>query len=85
MIGSPPEMVVVEFEIGFFHFWLAVNGATSEIEKGTDPQLLVPILRQELNQALDTMVSWRMARQHRDLSSSILRPPIVLPVEIGRT
>jgi hypothetical protein len=59
-------LVVVEFEIGFFHFWLAVHRATSEIEKGTNPQRVVPMLPQELNQALDTIVSWRMARQHRD-------------------
>jgi hypothetical protein len=31
-----------------------------------EPQRVVPMLRQELNQALDTMVSWRIARQHRD-------------------
>jgi hypothetical protein len=38
MIGSSPELV--EFEIGIYHFWLAVNDATSEIEKGTDPPKL---------------------------------------------
>jgi hypothetical protein len=64
MIGSSPELV--EFEIGIYHFWLAVHRATSEIEKGSDPQRVVPILRKDLKQALDTIVVWRMARQRRD-------------------
>jgi hypothetical protein len=35
--------------------WLAVSKATSQVEKGTDPHVVTPILRQELNQALNTM------------------------------
>jgi hypothetical protein len=64
MSDSPPELVLVEFEIRFFHFWLVVNDATSQIERGIDHQLVV--LRQELNQALDAIVSWRRARQDHD-------------------
>jgi hypothetical protein len=62
MSDSPPEVVLAEFEVGFFHLWLVVNKATSQIEKGADPQLVAPILRQELNQALKTIVNWRLAR-----------------------
>jgi hypothetical protein len=66
MNGSPPETVLVEFEVGFFHFWLVMNEATSQIEKGTDPQLVAPILRQEVNQALNTIITWRLARVARN-------------------
>ena len=62
MSESPPELVLVDFEVGFLHLWLAVNQATSQLEKGTDPQRVTPILRQELNQALNTIVGWRSAR-----------------------
>jgi hypothetical protein len=30
--------------------------------KGADPQLLSPVLRQELNQALNTLVNWLWAK-----------------------
>ena len=66
MSESPPELVLVDFEVGFLHLWLAVNQATSQLEKGTDPQRVTPILRQELNQALNTIVGWRSARWARD-------------------
>jgi hypothetical protein len=62
----PPELVLVESEIGFFRLWLVVNQATSQLEKGTDLQRVTPILRQELNQAPITIVSWRLARWARD-------------------
>jgi hypothetical protein len=66
MSESPPELVLVEFEVGFFHLWLVVNQAISQLEKGTAPQRITPILRQALNQALNTIVSWRLARCARD-------------------
>ena len=66
MSESPPELVLVDFEVGFLHLWLVVNQATSQLEKGTDPQRVTPILRQELNQALNTIVGWRSARWARD-------------------
>jgi hypothetical protein len=62
MSESPPELVLVEFEVGFFHLWLVVNKATSQLENGADPQLVTPILRQELNQALNAIVSWWLTR-----------------------
>jgi putative transcriptional regulator len=63
---SVPKYLLVEFEDGFSRLWLAVSKATSQIEKGTDPQHVTPILRQELNQALSTLVSWRWAKWARD-------------------
>jgi hypothetical protein len=67
MTDSPPETVsvpkylLVEFEDGFSRLWLVVREATSQIEKGEDPQLLAPILRPELNSALNTLAAWRLA------------------------
>jgi hypothetical protein len=73
---KPPEMVcvpknlLVDFEEGFSRLWLAVSKATSQIEKGADPQLVSPGLRQELNQALNTLVSWRWAKWAQNRAAS---------------
>jgi hypothetical protein len=62
---SVPKYLLVEFEDGFARFWLAVTRATSQIEKGADPQLVAPTLRQELDHALNTLAAWRLVKWTR--------------------
>ena len=60
------KYLLVEFEDGFSHLWLVVSNVTSQIEKGPDPQQVGPVLRQELDHALDALCAWRWAKWTRE-------------------
>jgi hypothetical protein len=63
---SLPKDLLVEFEEGFSRLWLMVSNIAAQIENGTDARQNLPLLRQELNLALNTLADWRWAKWTRE-------------------
>jgi hypothetical protein len=59
---SVPKEPLDDLESAFLHLRFMATRIATAIEKGTSPQLLACVLRQEVECALTTITNWREAR-----------------------
>ena len=61
-----PKNLLVDLEEGFSRLAFVLSNIVTQIENGTKAQQVLPTLRDELNQALNTLAEWRWLKWTRD-------------------